>query len=142
MLTPNTTPLAQPAHQQVLYLSRLVSSCSYEVFADICRVARAHNNRAELRGILVFDGHRFGQLIDGPEPVAQALMARIARDPRHTALQMLAHRRLLATPRLSGWKPGFCGPDELDIFEGPNGLRDADAISAFLALSARADLSP
>ncbi len=142
MSTPKTTLLAPPAHRQILYVSRLVSSCSYGVFAAICRVARAHNNRAELRGILIFDGHRFGQLIEGPVQATQALLARIARDPRHTALQLRVDRLLPGPSSLSDWRPGFCAPDELDVFESPQGLRDADAIGAFLALSARADLSP
>ena len=142
MTSPNTNPPEQPAYQQILYLSRLVSGCSYDVFAAICRVARAFNDSSDLRGILVFDGHRFAQLIEGPAPAAQALMARIARDPRHTALQMRVDRLLQALSPLSGWRAGFCGPEELDVFEGPQGLRDADAIGAFLALAARADLSP
>lgn len=142
MSTPNTTTPAQPAHQQVLYTSRLVSSCSYDVFAAICRVARARNSGAELRGVLVFDGHRFGQLIEGPAPAVQALMARITRDPRHTALQLRVHRLLPGPSSLSDWRPGFCAPDELDAFEGPHGLRDGEAVRAFLALAGRADLLP
>ena len=142
MTTPNTNPPGQPGYQQILYLSRLVSGYSYDVFAAICRVARAFNDDSELRGILLFDGHRFDQLIEGPAPAAQALMARIARDPRHTALNLRVDRLLQVPSPLSGWRPGFCGPQELDLFECPQGLRDADAIAAFLALSARADLSP
>ena len=142
MSTPNTSTPAAPRLQQILYLSRLVSGCSYDVFAAICRVARAHNTGAELRGVLVFDGHRFGQLIEGPAPAAQALMARITRDPRHTALQLRVDRLLPGPPSFSDWRPGFCAPDELDVFDGPQGLRDGDAIGAFFALVGRADLSP
>ena len=142
MSTPKPTPEAPPARQQILYVSRLVHTCRYEVFAAICRVARAHNNRAALRGFLLFDGHRFGQLIEGPAPAAHALMGRIAQDPRHTTLQLLANHRVPGLSTLDSWQPGFCAPDELDLFEGPQGPRGAAAVGAFCALAARADLSP
>ncbi len=135
------TPTLQ-CYQQTLYVSRLVSSCRFDVFAAICRVARAHNDRAGLRGLLLFDGHRFGQLIEGPVPAAQALMARINDDPRHTAVHVLADRLLPGGSALDDWRPGFCAPDELDVFEGPLGLRGAAALAAFSALSEHADLSP
>lgn len=131
-----------PTHHQYLYLSQLVDSYQYDVFADVCLVSRARNGAAALRGILLFDGHRFCGLIEGPAPAAQDLIAAIVRDPRHTAMAMLADRPLAAVTRLTDWLPGFCAPDELDIFEGPHGLRDESALLAFHRLSSRAELSP
>ena len=131
-----------PPHHQYLYLSQLVDSYRSGVFAGICQASRARNAAAALRGILLFDGHRFGGLIEGPAPAAQDLMAAIVRDPRHTAIAILADRPLAAGTQLTDWLPGFCAPDELDIFEGPHGLRDESALLEFHRLSSRAELSP
>ena len=139
----NHPPLARTTpHHQVLYLSQLVDSYRYDVFAAICFVARPRNEAASLRGVLLFDGHRFCQLIEGPAPAAQALMASISRDPRHTALTRLADRPLVLPSQLTRWLPGFCAPDALDVFEGPHGLRGEAAIAAFQQLASHADLSP
>jgi Sensors of blue-light using FAD len=132
---------ASAAHQY-LYLSQLVDRYQYDVYAAICHVARARNEAARLVGYLLFDGHRFCQLIEGPTAAAQTLMDSIARDRRHTALEMLVDRPRSAPSAMTRWVPGFCAPDELDVFEGPQGLRGDDALAAFLDLVWRADLSP
>jgi hypothetical protein len=130
------------AAHQYLYLSQLVDRYQYDVYAAVCHVARVRNEDAGLVGFLLFDGHRFCQLIEGPPAAAQTLMSNIARDRRHTALTMLADQPRPAPSALTRWVPGFCAPDELDIFEGPQGLRGDAATTAFLDVVSRADLSP
>ena len=127
--------------RQLLYVSRLAEGAGYGIFAGLAQRSRTRNALHGTGGCLLFDGQRFAQLIDGPEPAALALWARIAADDRHRRVELLLDRSLPAGAEARAWAYGYCGADELDCFDAPALLRGADALAAFEAIRARADLA-
>ncbi len=62
--------------------------------------SRANNRRDGITGVLLYSGGAFAQLLEGDAPAVAAVLARIAADPRHTAMRVLldepAQERLAA----------------------------------------------
>jgi Sensors of blue-light using FAD len=133
--------VSSPFHQ-ILYVSHLAATYEYDVFASICHVARHRNAQLSLTGVLLFDGHRFCQLLQGPELAVQAMMPDIARDRRHERLVMLFDGAIAAQTAQRSWAVGYCDAHELDIFDAPDGARGDAAMAALRAILPRADLSP
>jgi hypothetical protein len=127
--------------RRLLYLSRLAPGARHDVFAAICRVSRAHNERTGLSGVLLFDGERFCQMLDGPkDPLAQT-WGRITADPRHRNLMVLHYRaHEQPKPPQHAWLCGYCAPDEFDRFEAADGPRGDAAIAAMYDILTRADV--
>ena len=130
------------SHHQLLYLSHLVARFRYEVFSAICQVSRRRNAELSLTGVLLFDGHRFCQLLEGPADAVAQVRQSIASDPRHEFMTVLVDRPQTGPTTQGVWQAGYCGPFELDPLVGPERI-DADrAMTVFRALLTRADLSP
>ena len=51
--------------------------------ADLRDLADARNRSEDITGLLLFDGTRFIQALEGDAAAVQAVMNRIAKDPRH-----------------------------------------------------------
>jgi hypothetical protein len=126
---------------QILYVSRLVADCRYDEFTAICRVARTRNPQRQTTGVLLFDGQRFCQLLQGPQAALLELMGEIERDRRHEALVTLHEGHVEPQTIERTWAAGFCESDELDLYEGPDGARGVAALLAFYNIVSRAELS-
>lgn len=84
----------------------------------ICALAEPHNARAGITGALTFHGGRFAQVLEGPESALRALMTRIAADPRHHSLTVIADAEINAR-RYADWSMAYRDPrdfvrDQLD----------------------------
>jgi hypothetical protein len=64
-------------------------------FNDIVAKARQHNSRANIDGFLMFDRHRFHQILEGPEEKIDILFAKIAVDQRHRNVERLVREEIL-----------------------------------------------
>jgi Sensors of blue-light using FAD len=130
------------AHHQLLYLSHLVPSVRYDVFAAICHVSRRNNADRSITGVLLFDGHRFCQWLEGPAASVAQVRRAIEKDPRHEFMTVLVDRPCSAAAKPEPWQAGYCGPDELDLLVGPD-RPDADqAMAVFRRIVSRSDLAP
>jgi hypothetical protein len=69
--------------------------CQIDVEA-ILRSSRANNARDAITGLLVHDGVRFLQALEGERVLVEAAFARIRVDPRHRAAVMLSEREIAA----------------------------------------------
>jgi Sensors of blue-light using FAD len=136
-----STVIAAP-HHQLLYLSHLVAGVRYDVFSAICQVSRRRNAELSLAGVLLFDGHRFCQLLEGPPASVAQVRESIANDARHEFMAVLVDRPQAGSKTLDVWQAGYCGPDELDLLLGPERQSDDQAMAVFRAIVTRADLSP
>lgn len=58
---------------RLLYASRLAPPHTFNIFKSIIVAARTNNSANEITGALVFDGERFCQLLEGPQPGVSAL---------------------------------------------------------------------
>ena len=130
------------AFHQVLYISQLAPGREYDTFTAVCRVARSRNGALGASGVLLFDGHRFCQLLQGPEDAVQMLMRDIAEDPRHERLAVLADAPAAPTELERHWWAGYCDAHELDVLDAALGVRGPAALATFHDIVSRADLSP
>ena len=99
---------------QIVYLSRATQRYSEQALADIELKAATNNSHDGITGLLVYDGIRFLQAIEGPEPVLRQTMKRICADPRHHAIDVVTDRHVDA-PQFGEWgmvlrraEPGTC----------------------------------
>ena len=129
-------------HHQLLYVSHLVSGVRYDVFAAICQISRKNNAERSLSGVLLFDGHRFCQLLEGPRQSLAQTRQSIASDPRHESMTSLVDRSLAGETTQDAWTAGYCEADDLDVLVGPERLDDDRTMAVFRAILSRADLSP
>lgn len=67
----------------LIYRSRARGDIDQASLASIVKQAQIYNARMQVSGILVFDGHQFLQVLEGPLSSVEALFARISQDERH-----------------------------------------------------------
>jgi hypothetical protein len=74
------------------YVSRML--CDPAEVEEILRVSRVHNAQGGLTGLLLHDQRNFFQIIEGDAAAVGATLLRIADDPRHRDVRLLASRRV------------------------------------------------
>ena len=74
------------------YTSRARLDLSARDLSDIHGAARHLNALDGITGLLVFDGTRFLQILEGAEEAIDNLVERLRRDPRHSALEIRDER--------------------------------------------------
>jgi hypothetical protein len=74
------------------YVSRML--CDPAEVAEILRVSRLRNGQTGLTGLLLHDQRHFFQIIEGEVVAVGATLLRIADDPRHRDVRILASRRV------------------------------------------------
>lgn len=84
------------------YTSRARLDLSAQDLADIHHSARTLNSLDGVTGLLLFDGTRFLQIIEGSEEAIDNLIARLRRDPRHSAVEV-RDERLIDTRSFPDW---------------------------------------
>jgi len=132
--------LNQPAElYEILYVSTIAPDASATVVADIVGKARLHNRSLEITGLLIFDGMRFCEQMEGQQKDVMAQLARIETDTRHSNLQVV-HQGPLAKRRFSRFGMGYTTLEEDDALAQLETLRGQDAVDAFLALLSSLDL--
>ena len=142
---PNATTRAMQvssAFHQVLYISQLAPGRKYDTFTAVCRTARGRNADLGASGVLLFDGQRFCQLLQGPAQAVRTLMREIAEDPRHESLALLVDGPAASAEIDRHWSAGYCDAHELDVLDAALGVRGQAALATFRDIVSRADLSP
>ena len=119
---------------EVLYVSTIAPDAPLSVVADIVRKARPSNQARDITGLLIFDGQRFCQQLEGSQKQVLSLVERIRADPRHTDVHVV-HHGLLATRRFRQFDLGYTSQDDdaLARLAQLDGLAAMDAFSALLA---------
>lgn len=79
---------------QLTYISTARTSLILSDVEGILEVSRANNSRHQVTGLLIFDGKRFLQALEGPLDTVEATFARIALDSRHRGLVKLSSRHV------------------------------------------------
>jgi hypothetical protein len=74
---------------RLLYISTARPNVDTQALEGILWAARTANRVKGLTGLLVFDGRRFMQYLEGDETVIRTLYAKIRTDPRHFAVVTL-----------------------------------------------------
>lgn len=76
---------------EVLYVSTLAPDQPLSVVAGIAGRARQVNAERDITGMLIFDGQRFCQHLEGSQKEVLKLTERIRNDPRHVDVEVLHH---------------------------------------------------
>jgi len=69
---------------------------------DIMRVARQRNSAEGVSSLLIYNDGSFAQLMEGPNQVVLATMARIEKDQRHSGVAIIVEEEI-STRILEGW---------------------------------------
>lgn len=128
-------------HCQLCYLSRLAAGTSPACVAEIVRASRQRNAAHGISSLLVFDGWRFCQYIEGTNAAVGELAGRIRADARHTDVKVLHQGSLTCPLALGGHSLVYAlnYDDSLDRLEQ---IRGAPAIALLAGLLPSFDLEP
>lgn len=111
-----------------LYHSQIAPQADISCVADIVKTARNFNKTQGITGLLVFDGQRFCQYIEGPQPALQNLIDSIARDPRHIAFTPLHQNHCEQERKFANWAMAYVLVDDAEPLasisseQGPSAL--------------------
>jgi hypothetical protein len=90
---------------RLMYASRAVPSVDQEALLQILKKSKANNAPSGITGVLCFSGGIFLQVLEGGRLAVSALYNRIAADPRHTDVMLLAYEEI-GERRFAGWSMG------------------------------------
>ena len=93
--------------RRVVYASVAHRELELEELTALLGEARARNQRDEVSGLLMYRDRFFLQLIEGPEAAISALLARLRRDARHSAMTLLSDQEKVSGRLLPAWRMGF-----------------------------------
>lgn len=141
-----------PLHA-IAYCSRAAAGLSLEQVDQLARNAAAHNVIMDVTGVLLTDGNRFLQYLEGPEEGLKAIYRRIIYARDHTEMVELGRstggeRRFPSWPLrwlpiepedlriaiVSDWR-GLAQREEVDVFQVRTGIeRVAELVNPFLGI--------
>ncbi len=91
---------------QLTYISTAAASIGQTDVDAILHQSRRNNAARALTGMLLFDGRRFLQHLEGDDAAIDAVYERIRADERHRAIVQLS-RRTVDTRVFDGWSMAF-----------------------------------
>jgi hypothetical protein len=90
---------------RLMYASRAAKPLDPEELTHILRQSRSANPKVGVTGVLCSTGDLFIQVLEGGRAAVNRLYNRIAADPRHTEVTLLAYEEI-AERRFAGWAMG------------------------------------
>lgn len=127
----------------VIYVSVADPLIGEQDIAALLFQARRNNQRDALTGALIFNGHNFLQLLEGPGDKVDACLAVIRNDPRHSGMGEI-RRREIAERAFAEWTmlydPEFRSHDDdlaQVVARGRLDPQDALMMENFIALGRR-----
>lgn len=78
---------------QIVYISTAKAVADAEI-DQILAQSRRNNRRDQITGLLLYNGQRFLQALEGPEALVDRAYDRIRADPRHRAAVLLSSKRI------------------------------------------------
>lgn len=107
---------------RVTYISQESSPLSADALLGLLSQCHHNNPARGLTGMLLFGNGTFLQSLEGERAVVEALMQKIAADPRHTGMKVL-RQDPIESRQYADWSMGFERVTEKTLAEIP-GLRD------------------
>jgi hypothetical protein len=75
---------------RIFYVSRASAAFADAEIQAILHASRRNNARLDVTGCLLFSGHYFAQVLEGPQAALTALSRKIGADPRHAGMRFFA----------------------------------------------------
>jgi hypothetical protein len=118
---------------EVIYVSTLASGARIQAVGSIARHSRATNSKFELTGLLIFDGARFCQQLEGEKNAVLERLAKISEDSRHSNIR-LVRSEPLSERRFKRFGMAYASISDEDVLEKLEQLAGPAAIDSFLQL--------
>lgn len=96
-----------------VYISSARTGFTAEDLAALLGECRTQNRRRGLTGMLLYNEGRFIQALEGPEFMVRATMERIADDPRHHDVEVLAEEEVKGR-QFPSWSMGYRQIDDVE----------------------------
>jgi len=96
---------------RLTYTSVAVDGFQAEDLRDIVAKSQRNNRLDDVTGFMMYAAPNFTQCLEGERPVVKALLKRIAADPQHTDIRLLASCRL-DTRQFADWSMQLLHLDE------------------------------
>ncbi len=126
-----------------LYTSVLAPDESAACVSVIVRKARQRNEELSLTGLLVFDGERFVQFLEGPRSAVDSMRASLAADHRHVEFTPLLDEGSPESTRLfEGWSMAYADAIDLESLEVFTRVQGEAAMAQFEAMLGVLDMEP
>ena len=123
---------------EAIYVSTISPDMPISSVADIASKARIANAQHGITGLLIFDGMRYCQQLEGSQKQVVTLMEKITYDRRHINVEII-HLGELASRRFKSFRLGYTTVEAPDALERLEKLEGQAAITAFLALLSQVD---
>ena len=127
-----------PLHE-VLFVSTIAPEAPISIVAQIAGKARLANKARGITGLLIFDGMRFCEQLEGQEEDILALLERIRQDPRHTSVKLL-HHGPLPERRFKCFSMGYAPVEDIEVLGKLEQLQGPAAVGAFVDILSTLDL--
>lgn len=124
---------------EVLYASVITPGVPFSAIGLIARKSRVSNLADNITGLLVFDGMRFSQQLEGGETEVLALLDSIRQDSRHINFKLL-HQGPVAERRFKNFSLAYALMEDVDVLGRLQKLKENAAMDAFVALLPTLDL--
>jgi hypothetical protein len=79
---------------QITYISTARPALPATAIDEILAASRRNNTAAGVTGLLLYDGYRFLQALEGDASAVTMIYERIKADPRHCAMVLLSSREI------------------------------------------------
>jgi len=105
----------------LIYCSAAARPFSHKALTDLLGIARIHNARYGLTGMLLYSDGSFFQVLEGDPESVDRLFSTISRDKRHEQITMII-REPIAHRSFGNWTMGYAdiNPQDLDRIVGTN----------------------
>ena len=123
-----------------LYTSQMTPDLDVHQIGQIVKQARELNAIQGITGMLVFDGERFAQYVEGPPEAVSQLAVKLAADPRHCDFYPLLSQSLTGGRRFAHWAMGYSDADMHDFdIQALNDMAADLALESFSAAAVAID---
>ena len=90
---------------RLVYASRAAEGVDQDELVSILKKSKANNPALGITGVLCFSQGIFLQMLEGGRGPVNRLYNRIAADPRHTQVELMAYEEI-GERRFAGWSMG------------------------------------
>ena len=97
---------------RAIYISSATRSLIDEELASLLAVSRHNNAVWDITGVLCYYDRGFIQVLEGPKGFVEALLARIACDPRNTGMSIF-EQEMIAKRTFGKWSMGWLRSSDL-----------------------------
>lgn len=127
---------------QFAYISHLNRDLGPGCITDIIRVARSRNRSLHLTGILIFDGDRFFQYLEGVKQHVMEIVESIRVDPRHREMQTIVDGEKQAPRFFPTWSMAYALTTDENLLMHISLQREAGLGEALLRCIPELDMEP